>query len=133
MLSVTKRQHIINCQEYLCTQAQKALFTLAGKGIRYFPPTFAVKMFDTYIPPILEYNCMIWSKNNQNMELEKIKLAHLKFILDVKRRTSSLTVYVETGRFLLLIRQEVSTLNYWSTLAMLPNYEQRGHGKQETS
>ena len=112
--------------EYLCTQAQKALFALAGKtkaAIGYLPPTLALKMFDTYILPILEYNCMIWSKNNQNIELEKIQLAYLKVILGVRKQTSSLAVYAETGRFPLLIRQKVSTINYWSRLAMMPNYD----------
>lgn len=112
--------------EYLCTQAQKALFALSGKtktALGYLPPTLAIKMFDTYILPILEYNNMLWGKNTQNLELEKTQLGYLKNILGVRRQTPTLAIYAETGRFPLLIRQKVSTVNYWSRLAMLPQYD----------
>ena len=45
--------------EYLVNQAQKALFALQSRikpSLGYIPPSLAIKMSDSYILPILEYN-----------------------------------------------------------------------------
>ena len=124
--------HIINnhksihnkMSEYLCMQAQKALFALSGKtkaALGYLPPTLAIKMFDTYVLPILEYNNMLWGKNTINLELEKIQLGYLKCLLGVRKQTPTLAIYAETGRFPLLVRQKVGAMKYWSRLVNLPH------------
>lgn len=109
--------------EYLVSQAQKALFTLSAKtksALGYLPPSLALKMFDTYILPILEFNSMIWSTNRNHSNIEKVQLGYLKNILGVRRQTPSLAVYAETGRLPLLIRQQINTINYWARLRKLP-------------
>ena len=61
---------------YLVTQAQKALFALQSdtkQTLGHITPKLALKMFDTYILPILEYNCEIWSSNKPVNELEKVQ------------------------------------------------------------
>ena len=60
----------------LVTQAQKALFALQSdtkQTLGHITPKLALKMFDTYILPILEYNCEIWSSNKPVNELEKVQ------------------------------------------------------------
>jgi hypothetical protein len=111
---------------YLSTQANKAIFALQGKtksALGYIPPALALKMFDTYILPILEYNNMLWATNKEIQILEKIQLSYLKRILGVRKQTPTIGVFAETGRFPLLIRQKISTLNYWARLAKLPDYD----------
>jgi len=112
--------------KYLITQAQKALFALQGKmspSLGHISPLLAIKMFDSYILPILEYNSMLWSRHSQIPDVEKIQLRYLKHILNVRRQTPTLAVYAETGRFPLIIRQKLTTVNYWARLAKLPNYD----------
>ena len=112
--------------EHLITQAQKALFALQNKtksSFGFIPPHLAIKMFDTYILPILEYNDVLWSKTSQILDMEKIQLGYLKNVLGVRRQTSTLAIYAETGRFPLHIRQKVNTVNYWARLASLPEYD----------
>ena len=50
----------------------------------HITPKLALKMFDTYILPILEYNCEIWSSNKPVNELEKVQLGYLKNMLNLK-------------------------------------------------
>ena len=108
--------------EYLVTQAQKALFALQGKMkpcLGHISPALAIKMLDSHILPILEYNSMFWACNLQIPEMEKLQLGYLKNILNVRKQTPTLAVYAETGRFPLLIRQKLSTVNYWARLSKL--------------
>jgi hypothetical protein len=120
-----KRTHS-KMPEYLIAQAQKALFALKGKmkpSLGHISPPLAIKMFDSYILPILEYNAMLWSQNHLNPELEKVQLGYLKNVLNVRKQTSTLAVYAETGRFPLLIRQKMLSVNYLTHLLKLPNYD----------
>ena len=86
--------------KYLITLAQKALFALQGKmspSLGHISPLLAIKMFDSYILPILEYNSILWSRKTQIPDVEKIQLRYLKHILNVRRQTPTLAVYAETG------------------------------------
>jgi hypothetical protein len=112
--------------EYLVTQARKAIFALQAKmkpSLGNISPQPAVKMFDSYILPILEYNCMLWSDYCQSPELEKVQLGYLKNMLNVRRQTSKLAVYAETGRFPLIMRQKILSVNYWARLLKLPSHD----------
>ena len=73
-------------------------------------------MFGTYILPILELNCEIWSINKPVNELEKVQLGYLKNMLGVRKQTLSQAVYGETGRFTLHVRQQFRMINYWIKL-----------------
>ena len=118
-----KRNIHTKMSEYLTTQAQKALFALQGdtkQSVGYITPTLAIKMFDTYILPILEYNCELWTNLKPIHDIEKIQLGYLKNILGIRRQTPSLAVYGETGRFPLHVRQQIRMVNYWLKLKQLP-------------
>ena len=94
---------------YLVCQARKACFALSLKTrtcLGYQPPPLALKMFDTYILPILDFNNMMWTNNRKNAEVVKIQLRYLKNILGVRRQTPTMAVYAETGRFPLFLRQQ---------------------------
>ena len=94
--------------DHIANQAHKALFALRGKfksAIGCAPPQLALKMFDSYILPILEYNNIFWSQQSQIQEIEKIQLQYLKSIINVRKQTPTLSVYAETGRFPLHIKK----------------------------
>ena len=118
-----KRNIHAKMTEYLATQAQKALFAIQGdtkETLGHISPLLSIKMFDTYILPILEYNSEIWANNTPVKELEKIQLKYLKYILGVRKQTPSLAVYGETGRFPLHIRQQIRMITYWAKLEKMP-------------
>ena len=110
--------------EYIATQARKALFALQGHmkpSLGHISPPLAMKMFDSYVLPILEYNCTFWSSTVQIAEIEKIQIGYLKHILGVRRQTPTFGVYSDTGRFPLRIRQLLTTVNYWARIKNLPS------------
>jgi len=109
--------------EYLTTQANKAIFALkadARQNLGYIPPQLAIRMFDTYVLPILEYSSEIWCKVKPISDIEAIQLRYLKTVLGVRKQTPSLAIYAETGRFPLHIRQKFNCVKYWARLETMP-------------
>ena len=105
--------------DHLTTQAQRAMHALKEKvksTVGYLPPRLSLKMFDTHILPILEYNAEIWFSPKEIDSLEKIQLKYLKNMLCVRNQTSTIGILADTGRFPLLYRQQVSALKYWNRL-----------------
>jgi len=62
--------------------------------------------------PILEYNCEIWFSKKKVLDIEKIHLRFLKCILGVRTQTSTVALLGDTGRYPLLVRQQVSAVKY---------------------
>ena len=111
---------------HVIAQAHKALFALRGKikpALGHISPTLAMKMFDSYILPILEYNSILWSQNSPKPEIEKVQLGFLKSVINVRKQTPTLAVYAETGRFPIIIRQKLAILKYWARLLKLPSHD----------
>jgi len=107
---------------HLVTQAQKATYALkenTRSTVGYLPPKLSLKMFDTHILPILEYNSEIWFSEKENSDLERIQLNFLKNMLSVRCQTSTTAILTDTGRFPLLIRQHSSALKYLDRLRSL--------------
>ena len=101
--------------EHLAIQAQKAMYALKENTkftAGYLPPKLSMKMFDTHILPILEYNSEIWFPEKQIDTLEKVQMKFLKNILGVRCQTSTIAILADTGRFLLFVRQQVSALKF---------------------
>ena len=104
---------------HLATQAQKAIYALkenTRSTVGYLPPKLSLKMFDTHILPVLEYNSEIWFPEKENNDLEKIQLNFLKNMLSVRCQTPTTAVLADTGRFPLLLRQQSSALKYLDRL-----------------
>ena len=102
---------------YLCTERR------IKSSLGHIPPSTAIKMFDSYILPILEYNSTFWSTNSEILKIEKVQISYLKHVLNVRRQTPTVAVYAETGRFPLRLRQQLTTVNYWARLTNLPNQD----------
>ena len=56
----------------------------------------------------------------QIQEIEQIQFKFLKRMLGVRRQTSSLAVYGDTGQFPVQVLQQISVLKYWCHILSLP-------------
>lgn len=99
----------------LAIQAQRALHLLNDNiksTVGYMAPKLALRMFDTHVLPILEYNCEVWFSKKQISEIEKIQLKFLKSMLGVRNQTTTVGLLADTGRYPLLVRQHLSAVKY---------------------
>ena len=65
---------------HLATQSQRAMHALKERiksTVGYLPPKISLKMFDTHILPILDYNSEIWFPNKEIDVLGRIQLKFL--------------------------------------------------------
>ena len=104
---------------HLATQAQKATYALkenTRSTVGYLPPKLNMKMFDTHILPVLEYNSEIWFPQKEINDLEKIQLNFLKNMLGVRSQTPTTAILADTGRFPLITRQQASAMKFLERL-----------------
>ena len=104
---------------HLATQAQKAMYALkenTRSTVGYLPPKLSLKMFDTHVLPVLEYNSEIWFPEKEINDIEKIQLKFLKNMLNVRSQTPTTAILTDTGRYPLLLRQRSSALKYLDRL-----------------
>ena len=101
------------------------------------PVATSIKLFHTYIEPILLYNVENWFKLS-DMKLanfnpdtvftetntSKVDIVHRKFIryiLGLSKSASNIPLYGETGETPLLLKGIRCLLNYWHRLTKLPD------------
>ena len=119
-------------------KGKKALRPLLCAIARFnIPAKTAIRLFHTYVSPILLYNAENWSTLSDK-DLEKIDKDFLfsetsssniditnrkclKNILGVSRSCRSLAVYGETGEVPISIKSYRLTLNFWHRVTNLPN------------
>ena len=119
-------------------KAKKALRPLMNAIVKFkIPAKTSIRLFHTYISPILLYNVENWSvltdKKIQNYHVtspyvdvstSKIDLVHrkfLKFILGVPKSCPNLAVYGDTGEIPLSFKGYRLTLNFWHRVTNLPD------------
>lgn len=119
-------------------KAKKALRPLMTAIMRFqIPAKTSIRLFHTYISPILLYNTENWSVlsdkkirdfNDTSLYNDttnsKIDLTHrklLKFILGVSKSCPNLAVYGETGELPLSLKGHRLTLNFWHRVTNLPD------------
>jgi hypothetical protein len=81
-------------------------------------PKMGFQLFDSYVLPVLEYNCEIWATRKYE-SIEKVQLKFLKMLLGVKNSTCTQAVLGETGRFPIALRHKVRIVKYWIRLQRL--------------
>ena len=128
-------KHALNV---LNDKGNKALRPLLSAIARFnIPVKTSIRLFHTYISPILLYNCENLStltdkelaKFDQNAifsntSIAKIDITHrklLKFILGLSRSCPNLALYGETGETPLSIKRYRLTLNFWYRVTNLPD------------
>ena len=116
----------------------KALRPLLSAIARFnIPVKTSIKLFHTYISPILLYNTENLSTLTENeltkfdenfifsnTSTSKIDITHrklMKFILGVSRSCPNLAIYGDTGETPISIKSYRLTLNFWHRVTNLPN------------
>ena len=118
------KQILRKIQNYLAEQVRKAIFSslkMFYGSIGKPTPTCMIKLFDSQILPILEYGSEIWTTPSSTDVLENVQLHYLKRMLGFKSQTPTLSIYMDTGRFPLHIRQQIRLVKYWLYILKLPS------------
>lgn len=107
--------------QYIADKALKSCFACIRKcsKIGSVTPNIFFKLFDSYVRPILEYSCEIWTTGSYKDMLERIQLRYIKMILGVKVSSSTAALFCETGRYPLYIRHVTRIIKYWARLTRL--------------
>ena len=128
-------KHVMNT---LNDKGNKALRPLLCAIARFnIPVKTSIRLFHTYVSPILLYNTENWStlsdKGLQKFDKDflfsetstsKIDITHrklLKYILGVSRSCPNLAIYGETGEIPISMKSYRLTLNFWHRVTNLPN------------
>ena len=107
--------------EFINGKGLKALHTLITNTSKYdFKVKILLQLFDTFVGSTLNYGCEItgFSKSKQ---IERIHLKFLRYILNVKQSTSTISLYGELGRYPLYISRNVRIIKYWCKLLKSEN------------
>ena len=119
-------------------KAKKALRPLMGAIAKFDLPTkTAIKLFHTYVSPIILYNVENWGvltgknlKDYNEMhffnatDVSNTDILHrkyLKYVLGLSKSSPNLAVYGETGEIPLSLKGYRLMLNYWKRLTTLPD------------
>ena len=122
----------------LCDKANKALRPLLCAIARFkIPAKTSIRLFHTFISPILLYNAENWAvlsdkgiKNFHNNTIlddtygSKIDVVHrklLKFILGVSKSSPSIAIYGDTGEVPVSLKSYRLALNFWHRVSSLPD------------
>ena len=114
----------------LLNQAKKAWYTIQqslSKSINKNLQTY-LHLFDTQVKPIMLYACEAWSdsiKNEDNITnilrknpLEKFHVSVLKRLLGTHRKTSNISVLLETGRHPITMYTHEQAIKYFLRLPL---------------
>ena len=97
-------------------RSEKALFQLNQKIRKLsLPPKVAFKLFDSTVLPIMLYACECWGDTNVK-KLENIHMKFCKNILKLRKSTTNVMVYGETGRYPIDIVIKKRCVSFWHKL-----------------
>ena len=107
---------------YLAEQAPKAIFTIRNysHSLGHLTPKLSLKLFEAQIEPILMYGSEVLFIGKKMSDFEMVHLSFLKNMLGVKQQATSVTIYGDTGRYPLFLKQQIPALKYWIRLISLP-------------
>ena len=116
------KNRLVENHLYLAEQAQKAIFTIGNysHSLRHLTPKLSLKVFEAKIQPILMYGSEVLFIGKEISDFEMVNLSFLKNMLGVKQQTTSVTIYGDTGRHPLFLKQQMLALKYWIRLISLP-------------
>ena len=100
---------------YLAEQARKAIFTIRNysHSLGHLTPKLSLRVFEAQIEPILMYGGEVLFIGKEIANFEMVHYSFLKNMLGVKQQTTSVTIYGDTGRYPLFLKQQILALKYW--------------------
>ena len=106
---------------YISEKASKASFAVTKKYayVGHLTPILALKLFDTFVLPIVNYASELWRRESEIKVIEAVQLKYLKCVLGVKNGTSTVALLGETGRFPILFHQHIRLIKYWIRLVQM--------------
>ena len=106
---------------YLAEQARKAIFTIRNysHNLGHLTPKLSLKVFQAQIEPILMYGSEVLFMGKEILDFDTVHLSFLKNMLGVKQQTTSVTIYGDTGRYPVFLKQQILALKYWIRLISL--------------
>ena len=107
---------------YLAEQARKAIFTIRNysPSLGHLTPKLSLRVFEAQIEPILMYGSEVLFIGKEISDFEMVHLSFLKNMLGVKQQTTAVTIFGDTGRYPLFLKQQILALKYWIRLISLP-------------
>ena len=129
---------VSHAKDVLNDKAKKALHPLLGAIAKFdLPGRLSIRLFHTYISPILLYGVENWSILT-DMDIEKFSDSYLfqktdkyktdtvhrkllKFVLGVSKTSHNMAVYGDTNEIPLSLKGYRLMLNYWKRLSALPD------------
>ena len=106
---------------YLAEQARKAILTIRNysHNLGHLTPKLSLNVYQAQIEPILMYGSEVLFIGKEILDFETVHLSFLKNMLGVKQQTTSVTIYGDTGRYPLFLKQQILALKYWICLISL--------------
>ena len=122
LLLLNNKNIFVKNHSYLAEEARKAIFTIRNysHNIGHLTPKLSLKVFQAQIEPILMYGSEVLFIGKEILDFETVHLSFLKNMLEVKQQTTSVTIYGDTGRYPLFLKQQILALKYWIRLISLP-------------
>ena len=112
----------------------RALFKINSilKSQRINDHIIKLKLFDSMVKPILLYGCQVWSQELIHIESKdmskldgvpsvQVHNKQCKYILGVRKHSSSIAARAELGRFPMYLRIIKLTLKFWLQILKHPN------------
>ena len=129
---------VTHAMNTLNDKAKKALHPLMGAVAKFdLPVKLAIRLFHTYISPILLYSVENWSvfsnldiarfdnlslfKKTERAGSDVVHRKLLKYVLGVSKTCHNIAIYGETGEVPLSLKGYRLMLNYWKRLCNLPD------------
>ena len=107
--------------EHLKGKALKALNVLLKNCSKIkLKPKILCQLFDSFVGSVLSYGSEIWGYT-KSKDLERIHMKFCKRILNVRKNTSSASIYGELGRYPLFIAWYVRMIKYWFKIVNTDN------------
>ena len=103
----------------------KTIFTIRNysHSLGHLTPKLSLRVFEVQIEPILMYGSEVLFIGKEISDFEMVHLLFLKNMLGVKQQfvtQQSVTIYGDTGRYPLFLKQQILALKYWTRLISLP-------------
>ena len=92
---------------YLGERARKAIFTIRNysHSLGHLTPKLSLRVFEAQIEPILMYGSEVLFIGKEISDFEMVHLSFLKNMLGVKQQVTAVTIYGDTGRYPLFLKQ----------------------------